>query len=536
MEKKMNKLKFSELKLSAEIEKGVQDMGFEEATHIQSEAIPMMLKGHDLTGQAQTGTGKTAAFGIPLLEKIDAKSKEIQALVLCPTRELAIQVAEEIRKLGKHVKGVNVLAVYGGQPIDRQMRALRAGAQIVIGTPGRLMDHMDRKTIKLGSVKTVVLDEADEMLNRGFIEDIEFILKLSPPDRQTVLFSATMSKPILDITKRYQKDPKFIKITHEILTAPNIDQTYFELKHGMKTEALARILDMHDFKSVLIFCNTKKMVDELVEQLRSRGYLVECIHGDKIQSQRDRVMERFRAGKIEVLIATDVAARGIDVENIDVVVNYDVPSDEEYYVHRIGRTGRAGKSGRAYTFVYGAEMHKLREIQRYAKIKIKPGVVPSVMDVEELKSNQFTEEIRKAVAEGKFDKYVALVEKLMTEGISSVDIAAALMKKMTKDRDEATLNDTKQDLNAAARIKREGTGDMEKLFINVGKKQNAGVRDILKAITDNTGIRGDLIGRIDLFDMYSFIQIDTSRVDEVMQKLKGKRIRGVRVFVDKAKK
>jgi ATP-dependent RNA helicase DeaD len=532
----MNKLKFSELKLSPEIQKGVLDMGFEEATHIQSEAIPMMMKGLDLTGQAQTGTGKTAAFGIPLLEKMDAKSKDIQALVMCPTRELAIQVAEEIRKLGKYVKGINVLAVYGGQPIDRQMRALRAGAQIVIGTPGRLMDHMERKTIKLDTVKTVVLDEADEMLNRGFIEDIEFILKHAPADRQIVLFSATMPKPILDITKRYQKDPKFIKITHEILTAPNIDQTYFELKHGMKTEALARILDMHDFKSVLIFCNTKKKVDELVEQLRSRGYLAECIHGDKMQSQRDRVMEKFRAGKIEILIATDVAARGIDVENIDVVVNYDVPSDEEYYVHRIGRTGRAGRAGKAFTFVYGDEMYKLREIQRYAKIKIKPGVVPSVMDVEELKTNQFMEMIRQAVAEGKFDSYERLVEKLMNEGISSVDIAAALMKKMMKNQEEAPAKTKEDDLNAAARIKREGTGDMVKLFINAGKSHNVGVRDILKAITDATGIRGELIGRIDLFDQYSFFQIDSSRAEEVMEKMKGKRIRSVRAFVDKAKK
>jgi ATP-dependent RNA helicase DeaD len=533
---KMIKLKFTELELSPDVLKGIQDMGFEEATPIQSETIPLMRKGMDLIGQAQTGTGKTAAFGIPLLEMVDASVKKVQALVMCPTRELAVQVAEEIRQLGKHVKGINVLAVYGGQPIDRQIRGIKSGAQIITGTPGRLIDHIERRTLNLDTAKIVVLDEADEMLNMGFVEDIELILKQAPPDRQTVLFSATMPKPILDITKKYQKTPKYIKVTHEVLTAPLIEQSYFEVKHGMKVEALSRLLDGNDLKTVLIFCNTKKMVDELTDQLRSRGYLAECLHGDKTQQQRDRVMEKFRAGKIDLLVATDVAARGIDVENIDAVFNYDLPSDEEYYVHRIGRTGRAGKTGKAYTFVYGGEMYKLKEIQRYAKIKIKPGIIPTAGDIEELRIKNFLDKVKTTIDAGALEPQIKVIEKLMSEDISSMDIAAALVKMAMKEEESSAGEEAAAKFEPSAASNRISAGDMTRVFINAGKAQGVMVRDILGAITGETGIRGERIGRIDLFDKYSFVQIDSTAVDQVIDALKNKKIKGVRIFADRAKK
>ena len=346
----MDTVKFEELGLSKEILRGITDMGFEEATPIQSQAIPHVMEGRDVIGQAQTGTGKTAAFGLPLLEKIDPKNKKLQAIVLCPTRELAIQVADEIRNFGKYMHGIKLLPVYGGQDIVKQIRSLKSGVQLIIGTPGRVLDHMRRKTVKFDTVHTIVLDEADEMLNMGFREDIEAVLENISEDRQTVLFSATMPKPILDITKKYQKDAVMVKVVKKELTVPSIDQYYYEVKRKNKDEVLSRLLDMYDPKRSLVFCNTKKQVDELVTELQGRGYFVEGLHGDLKQAQRDRVMANFRSGKTEILVATDVAARGIDVDDVEAVFNYDLPQDDEYYVHRIGRTGRAGRDGKSFSF------------------------------------------------------------------------------------------------------------------------------------------------------------------------------------------
>ena len=366
----MEEVKFEDLGLCSEIVKAVKKMGFEEASPIQAKAIPIMRSGKDIIGQAQTGTGKTAAFGIPLLEKLEPKNKKLQAVVLCPTRELAIQVAEEIRNLAKYMHGIKVLPIYGGQEIVTQIRSLKSGTQLIIGTPGRVMDHMRRKTIKMDEVSTIVLDEADEMLNMGFREDIETILEGVPEDRQTVLFSATMPQAILDITKKFQKNAEIVKVTKKELTVPNIEQYYYEVKPKSKEEVLARLLDIYSPKLSVVFCNTKKQVDILVNGLLGRGYFAAGLHGDMKQQQRDRVMQGFRSGKTDILVATDVAARGIDVDEVEAVFNYDLPQDDEYYVHRIGRTGRAGREGRSFSFVSGKEVYKLKEIQRYCKTKI----------------------------------------------------------------------------------------------------------------------------------------------------------------------
>lgn len=420
--------KFEDLSLSREIGKAVADMGFEETTPIQAQTIPAVLEGKDIIGQSQTGTGKTIAFGIPIIEKLHVRSKTVQAIILCPTRELAIQVCEELKRLLKYRKDVNILPVYGGQPIDRQIRALKSGVHIVVGTPGRTIDHINRGTLKLNNVKTVVLDEADEMLNMGFIDDVEIILRKVPEERQTLLFSATMPKPILDLTKRYQRDPEFIKVVHKQLTVPRVKQAYFELKESMKLEVLCRLIDMHNLKSSLVFCNTKRRVDEVVMHLQARGYVADSLHGDLTQQQRDRAMGKFRKNMTEILVATDVAARGIDVEDIGAVFNYDLPQDEEYYVHRIGRTARAGKKGRAFTFVVGREIYKLREIQNYANIKIDRQPTPSFADVEEARTTVLLDKIKETIEEGKLERYIQIIEPLLKDDFTSLDIAASLLK------------------------------------------------------------------------------------------------------------
>ncbi|MBP1908410.1 DEAD/DEAH box helicase [Methanolobus bombayensis] len=420
---------FKDLYLSRNLEKAIKELGFEEPTPIQSKAIPFILEGRDVIGQAQTGTGKTAAFGIPALEMVNSRSKKTQVLVLCPTRELANQVADEIGKLGKYT-GTKILAVYGGQNIDRQIKVLKRGVQIVIGTPGRVLDHIERKTLNLNSVQMFVLDEADEMLDMGFREDIESIFASIPEGRQTILFSATMPKPIMKLTKKYQQNPELVKTIHKVVTVPNMEQAYFEVKHHMKPDILCRMIDIHDVKSCLVFCNTKKMVDELVLKLKNRGYLTDGLHGDMKQNQREKVMGSFRNGEIEILVATDVAARGIDVENIEVVFNFDMPQDEESYVHRIGRTGRAGRQGIAFTFVTAREIYKIKNIQKYTRTKIKCRKVPTRSDAEDFKANMLAKRVKETVDEGHLGKYIHWVEKMLDEDCTSMDVAAGLVKIM----------------------------------------------------------------------------------------------------------
>ena len=535
----MQKLNFNELNLSKEIQKAIDDMGFEEASPIQSAAIPPLLAGKDVIGQAQTGTGKTVAFGIPAIEKINVKKTETQVLILCPTRELCLQVSEEITKIAKYKKGINIQPIYGGQSIDRQIQGLKRGAQVVIGTPGRIIDHLERKTLKLNSIELFVLDEADEMLNMGFVEDIEFILETTPAEKQTVFFSATMPRQILDLTSKYQRNPEYVKVVHNELTVPNIEQIYFEVKESNKLEALSRLMDVNNIKLGLIFCNTKKKVDELVEQLQSRGYSADALHGDMRQTQRENVMKRYRAGSIELLIATDVAARGIDVDNIEVVINYDIPYDEESYVHRVGRTGRAGKDGKAFTFVSSRDMYKLRDIQKYAQTKIKAQKVPLLNEVEEIRINEHLAKIKAVIEEDKSDKYVKILEKLTdNEEFTTLDIAAALLKM------SLGLGDTKRDEFAAGEMTKSfdrkssdrgaSRGDISRLFLSVGHKDNVSPKNILGAIAGETGIPGHLVGEIDIYDKFSFVEIPNDYVQQVIEVMNGNQIKGKRVSVEVA--
>ena len=444
-----NQRTFADLNLSPDILAAVTEMGFITPSPIQAEAIPPILAGRDVIGQAQTGTGKTAAFGIPALELVDPSDRSVQVLILCPTRELAVQVTEEIRKLSKFKRGIYIETIYGGDSIDRQIRSLKKGVHIVVGTPGRVMDHMERNTLKLDNAKMIILDEADEMLDMGFREDIENILGDFPAERQTVLFSATMSKPILSITQRFQQDPVLVKVVKKELTAQNIEQVYFEIKPRAKTEVMCRLIDLYDLKLMLVFCNTKRKVEEIVEDMMIRGYAAEGLHGDLRQQQRNNVMGKFRAGTTTILVATDVAARGIDVENVDAVINYDIPLDEEYYVHRIGRTGRAGKSGRAFSFVSRDEKFRFRDIQNYTKVRVDKGVIPSFEDIVGIRKARFIEQLSVDIKDSKdLHLYADMLTQLQHEGYSTDQIVSALMKRsMGIEKNEFS----DQDLNAEDR-------------------------------------------------------------------------------------
>lgn len=524
----METIRFDELGLSEPILKAITEMGFEEATPIQSKAISVVMSGQDVIGQAQTGTGKTAAFGIPLLEKVDVKNKCLQEIILCPTRELAIQVAEEIRHLSKFMHGLKIVPIYGGQDIVKQIRSLKAGTQIVIGTPGRVMDHMRRKTVKFDTIHTIVLDEADEMLNMGFREDIETILKEIPEERQTVLFSATMPKAILDIAKTYQKDAQTVKVVKKELTVPNIEQYYFEVKAKNKEEVLSRLLDIYDPKLSIVFCNTKRMVDELVSSLQGRGYFAEGLHGDLKQSQRDRVMNSFRNGKTEILVATDVAARGIDVDDVDAVFNYDLPQDDEYYVHRIGRTGRAGRKGKAFSFVVGKDVYKLKDIQRYCKTKILAQPIPSINDVKNTKVDKVLEKVKGVIETEDLTGMIGIIEKhLNEEDYTSMDIAAAFLSLALGEKQEEQLKDFDFGNTGAE-------DGMVRLFINIGKKQNIRPGDILGAIAGESGMPGKLVGSIDMYDKYTFVEVPREYASEVLKAMENSKIKGKNINIEPA--
>jgi ATP-dependent RNA helicase DeaD len=423
----MEKRPFVELGLTPDILKAVEKMGFEEASPIQTAVIPVALAGRDVVGQSSTGSGKTAAFAITAIERVDPKVRAVQVLVLCPTRELAVQVAEETGKLALFKRGVMGVPIYGGQSYERQFRALAAGVQIVIGTPGRVMDHMERGTLKLDALKLLVLDETDRMLDMGFRDDIEHILKSVPAVRQLMFFSATIPRPIQDLISRYSKDPAWIKIDSVAQNAPQVEQVWFEVDRRSKIEALTRLIDVNDFRYGIIFCSTKIMVDDLDEHLHARGYATDRLHGDISQAQRDRVMDKFRHRGFEFLVATDVAARGLDVDDLEVVFNFDLPNDAEDYTHRIGRTGRAGRKGRAFTFVSGQELYKLQSMVRWAKLDVHRGKIPSLDEVEEARTSVFFERIRATLDAKEFKPHDRMIDRLLDQGYASTDICSALI-------------------------------------------------------------------------------------------------------------
>ena len=565
----MQTIQFSQMNLSEEIQKAVEELGFEEATSIQARSIPLIMEGRDIIGHSQTGTGKTAAFSIPAIEKADPrKGRSVQTLILCPTRELAVQACDEIKKLTKYKPGVRAVPIYGGQQIDRQFAALRQGAQIVVGTPGRLMDHMRRGTLKLDHLQLVILDEADEMLSMGFREDIETILQDVPEEgRQTILFSATMSREIMQITKKYQNNPELIRVTPEQLTVPSIEQLYFEVPYGKKCEVLSRILDVYNPSLSMVFCNTKKQVDELVDELQIRGYTAEGLHGDMKQTERNRVMNAFKTGRCDVLVATDVAARGIDVDNIEAVFNYDIPQDVEYYVHRIGRTGRAGKEGRSFTFVCGRrQIYELRNIERFTRSKILQKAVPSSTEVMETRTRTFMDEIRVVLEAGNLERYNPILDGLM-EDFTTMDISAALIHMlMTKDGVNMEVDKNDDALFRAETRKMESGRDndrfaqqdgrrggnyvqgrrravsprrvtpdrsredpnMAKVRINIGREARVSANHILGAVAGETGLPGKTFGRIEIGQDHTIVSVPNEHVGLVLESMKDTKIMGRR--------
>ncbi|XEQ92843.1 DEAD-box ATP-dependent RNA helicase CshA [Sporomusa carbonis] len=515
---------FGDISLSKKTALAITEMGFEEPSPIQSQTIPLVLAGHDVLGQAQTGTGKTAAFGIPIMERI-TEARQIQALVLTPTRELAIQVSEELAKIGKF-KRIKTLPIYGGQAIERQIRTLKSGVQVVIGTPGRLLDHIRRNTIKLDNVKILVLDEADEMLDMGFIDDIESILQHVPSERQTLLFSATMPSEIMALANKYMRDRVTVTISKEQLTVPLIDQIYYETRD--KLDGLCRVLDSETFGRVIIFCRTKKGVDDLVASLSARGYISDGLHGDLSQAQRDRVMKKFRDGKLDILIATDVAARGLDIEHITHVINYDIPQDPESYVHRIGRTGRAGKKGVAITFIQPREYRQLKLIEKEIKTRILRRQLPSPADIIERQTEVIKNQLIQTITRGGFDIYGNIIADLAAD-YDPIDLAAAALKLFQEGYKEQEVIEKTQFGNTGAEP------GMVRLFINAGRAQKIQPQDIVRTIAEEADIEGSIIGVINIYDRFTFVEVPESVAERVLSVMNKNTIKGHRINIEPAK-
>ena len=531
---------FADLGLRAEIVEVLSSLGYEAPTPIQEKTIPLLLSGRDVIGQAQTGTGKTAAFALPILEKIDPKLRQTQALVLTPTRELAMQVAEAIHTYAAKMEHVSVIPVYGGAPIVPQLKRLDRGAHVVVGTPGRLIDHLDRGSLNLSHIRVVVLDEADEMLKMGFIEDMEKILDALPADRQTALFSATMQDEVLRIAKRHQREPERVEIEHHKINAPAIEQRFLNVSEGQKLEVLTQILELEPAEAVLIFRRTKTGSAELAEKLEARGFAAVAMHGDMSQPLREAVIRRLRAGQVDIVVATDVAARGLDVEQIEHVVNYDVPYDVEAYVHRIGRTGRAGRKGVATMFITPRERKMMREIERYTGVPIKPMKFPTRADVAAKRISVFKETMRKTIQEGDLEMYVELVEKLAEEGpfdITDVAAAAAKLAQGAKPSlpvvelpsrpvEEST---SRQPDEAPRRLDDSSTRRPEKtvrLSIAIGRRDGIRPADIVGSIANEANVPGRDIGPIEIQDDVTYVGIPEHYVDVVLEKVGKKRFRG----------
>jgi ATP-dependent RNA helicase DeaD len=521
----MNEIKFSSLGLKDTLLKSINDLGFEKPSQIQAEAIPVAIQGYDLIGQAQTGTGKTAAFGCGIINHISKKSG-LSAIILAPTRELAIQVNDELKRLSKY-DDLTILPVYGGDPITNQIRALKRNVNIVVGTPGRVLDHIKRGTIKLDQIKFLVLDEADEMLNMGFIDDLEDIIKQLPSERQTLLFSATMPDQIRKLAKRYMKpDAKHISIKKTSMTVSTISQNFFEVSHKTRFEALCRVLDFDTPSSAIIFCRTKKGVDELVEGMQSRGYVVEGMHGDMSQAHRLRTLKKFKEGSLNYLVATDVAARGIDVEGITHVINYDLPQDVESYVHRIGRTGRANREGIAYSLVSPKEYSMLKQIKSVTKSDISRKNIPTVNDIFNSKSKSILEDVTNTINDSDYSKFIPVATEL-TQKYDSVEIIAALIK--NKFNDDLLETYTSDVLEAPK-------SEDIRLFLSIGRRDGINPKTLVNFIKDTARIRASSIGDIDILENFSFVNISPDVKDKVLDKCIGVKLNKRKVNIEVANK
>ena len=524
---------FADLGLSPELLESIASVGYEVPSPIQEQTIPVLLSGRDVIAQAQTGSGKTAAFGLPIIESVQSRRGGIQALILCPTRELAIQVSEALHKYGRH-KRIETLPIYGGQPYERQLRGLQRGVEIVVGTPGRVMDHMRRGTLNLDNLKFFVLDEADEMLDMGFVDDIEWILQQVPESRQTALFSATMPPRIADLARQYMNQPQRISVRGKEMTVPAINQVYYEIPRQRKIDALTRILDAEVPSSAIIFCRTKHGVDELGEALMARGFAVDTLHGDLSQVQRDRVMKRFRSGQADILIATDVAARGLDIDDVSHVVNFDIPESTETYVHRIGRTGRAGKTGTAITLVTPRESRWIRSIERFTKARIEPRRLPTASDVNERRRDVLKSMVMDVLKEE--DSYSAYLEPVrdMAEEYDALDIAAAVLKLFATETGRATTETQKEDDVATFGGSFGGRNEsgMVRLFINIGRNFHVRPQDIVGAIANEANVPGRSIGAIDILDTYSFVDVPKDSAEQVIAALNNASVKGRPVNVE----
>ncbi|MGL4654488.1 MAG: DEAD/DEAH box helicase [Sarcina sp.] len=530
----MNNLKFTDLGLKETLLKSIADMGFETPSQIQAESIPIALEGFDIIGQAQTGTGKTAAFGCALINNIEIsknKKKNPKALILAPTRELAIQVNDELHKLGKHDR-LTVLPIYGGQPIDRQLKGLRQGVDVVVGTPGRVLDHIRRKSLVLSDIDFLVLDEADEMLNMGFIDDLEEIVKSLKTDRQTLLFSATMPAQIKNLAKRYMKeDTKHVAIKKTSLTVSKITQKYFQIKHRDRFETLCRVIDFDTPTAAIIFCKTKKGVDEVVDSMQSRGYSVEGMHGDMTQKHRSLTLKKFKEGNLDFLVATDVAARGIDVERVSHVFNYDLPQDIESYVHRIGRTGRANREGTAYSLVTPKEFGFLKQIMKHTKSDIKLETVPTPKEIFESKFQNVTKDIENVILENDFEKYSPIIDSLL-DNYDPTIIAKALVKMaFSKQLD---VDYSKGNLNAASTPVSDG--NEKRVFISVGKRDGLTPKALVKFLADTARVPAKTIGDINIMENFCFANINSSAIDSIMENCIGKKLNRRKVNIEFANK
>lgn len=522
----MNKLTFENYKLSDEILKSLGKLGYKNPSEVQKQVIPLILKDKDIIVKSETGSGKTAAFSIPVCEKLELEEKDPQVLVLTPTRELALQIKEEISNIALY-KRLRCTAIFGKQPMSLQKRELKQRVHLVVGTPGRTLDHIERENLNLKKIKYFILDEADEMLNMGFIEDIETIMASTPEKKQTMLFSATMPTPIKKLALNYmKKDVEHIAILKKSLTVDKIAQHYFAVKNKDKLEAICRIIDSEEPESAIIFCRTKRGVDELVEAMQSKGYNVEGMHGDMSQNQRINTLKKFKKATLNFLVATDVAARGIDVENISHVINYDIPQDAESYVHRIGRTGRADKEGTAYSLVTPREVSSIRQIERIIKSKITKKELPTLEDILEKKYDNLLNDITSKIEENKYEKFMPMV-KTLEQNFDLSEVSAALMEMLFSK--EMSFDYTNDKLEAEVPVR---------LFLSVGRKDSINVKSLLTFIQDEASVRNHEIGDIDILDKFTFMDVSSNTAEKIINKCSGKKLnrRKVNIEIAKSKK